>query len=108
MKNLKRKLIQAAEELAVADLFAPEDRLYSAEEGIPDRDEAGETARDWASDPEAHREIGKRLAKHGDDAMNILLQAFNRAGQIDGIVIIDVRVLLADCSELQCRQRTRD
>ena len=80
MKNLKRKLIQAAEELAVADLYAPEDRLFSHDKDVIVRDEACEIARKWASDPDARRDMGKRLAEYGDDAMNILLKAFTRDG----------------------------
>jgi len=97
-KNLIRKLMEIAEERAVADMLTPDKPDYTRgldEDDvlvIPGRAEALDTAFDWAKNPEARIEINKRLADQGYDATDILNKALCPDPQFKKLDAFDRRV----------------
>lgn len=90
-KNLKRKLIEKAEERAVADLHTPDkpDWAESLDEDdslIPGRDEAREIARRWAKNPKIRRDTDHRLAEEGYNPMDILSALYSPFLKMRGLL----------------------
>jgi hypothetical protein len=95
-KNLIRKLMEIAEERAVADMLTPDklDWTQGLDDDdvslIPGRGEALDTASDWAKNPEARIEINKRLADQGYDATDILNKALCPGSQFKKLDAFDM------------------